>query len=464
MTYAALRPAAGAAALALLASCGGSDAGAVLDPFRAELRRLAGEAEAERRGAVAGLDGWLFSAPELRRVSLESLPAPASDAAGSADAAPGAADPAPGAADPAPGAADPVPGDDDPAIGTAAGSPAADPVAVILDAQRRLAASGVELLLVPVPPKAVVFPEKVSGALTIPIPVPRLDPALEQTYDRLRAGGVDVLDLTDLFIRERFHAEGPLYCRTDTHWSGSGCTTAAAAIAAEVRARPWYATLATESFGASWYSISISGDLTGPGGASFRAGSESGETGAGASGDLTGPGGASFQAGPESGQTDAGVSGDLTGFGGASFQAGPESGQTGADVRGDLTGSGGAPAGREELRLRGVVRPTSRGPTPVAPDPESPILLIGDSHALVFHAGGDLHAAGAGLPDQLAFELGVPVDLAAAPGPAAAPFEVLRERVRADPGYWSRKRLVIWCFAAHALGAGGAWRPAPIVP
>lgn len=438
MTYAALRSAAGVAALALLASCGGPDAGAVLDPFRAELRRLAGEAEAERRVAIAGLDGWLFSAPELRRVSLESLPAPASDAAGSADAAPGAADPAPGAADPAPGAADPVPGDDDPAIGTAAGSPAADPVAVILDAQRRLAAHDVELLLVPVPPKAIVFPEKVSGTLTIPIPVPRLDPALEETYDRLRADGVDVLDLTDLFIRERFHAEGPLYCRTDTHWSGSGCTTAAAAIAAEVRARPWYAALATESFGASWYSTSISGDLTGPG-ASFQAGSESGQTGAGASGDLTGPGGASVQAGSESGETGAGISGDLT-------------------------GPGGVPAGREELRLRGVVRPTSRGPTPVAPDPESPILLLGDSHALVFHAGGDLHAAGAGLPDQLAFELGVPVDLAAAPGPAAAPFEVLRERVRADPGYWSRKRLVIWCFAAHALGAGGAWRPAPIVP
>ena len=398
MTYAALRPAAGVAALALLASCGRPDAGAVLDPFRAELRRLAGEAEAERRVAVAGLDGWLFSASELRRVGLESLTEPA-PAAGLADPAPGVAglaDPVPGAADPAPGDNGPAPGDNGPAPGTAdpapdaaVGSPAADPVAVILDAQRRLAASGVELLLVPVPPKAVVFPEKVSGALTIPIPVPRLDPALEQTYDRLRAGGVDVLDLTDLFIRERFHAEGPLYCRTDTHWSGSGCTTAAAAIAAEVRARPWYAALATESFGASWYSTSISGDLTGP---------------------------------------------------------------------------EGAPAGREELRLRGVVRPTSRGPTPVAPDPESPILLLGDSHALVFHAGGDLHAAGAGLPDQLAFELGVPVDLAAAPGPATAPFEVLRERVRADPGYWSRKRLVIWCFAAHALGAGGAWRPAPIVP
>lgn len=349
MTCAVLRPAAGATAAALLVACGGPDAGALLAPFRTELDRLAREAEIERRIAVAGLDGWLFSGPELRRVGLETRP---ETAAGSDGSGPDAA------------------------------------VSVILDARRRLEADGVELLLVPVPPKAVVFPEKVSERLTIPVPVPRLDPALERLYDRLRADGVDVLDLTELFIRERFHAEGPLYCRTDTHWSGSGCTTAAAAVAADVRARPWYAAVAAESFGASWYSTGISGDLT---------------------------------------------------------------------------GSAGHPAGREELRLRGVIRRTGDGPTTVDPDPESPVLLLGDSHALVFHAGGDWHAAGAGLPDQLAFELGVAVDLAAAPSPGAA-LETLRERVRADPGYWSRKRLVIWCFAARALGEPGAWRPAPLVP
>ena len=247
-----------------------------------------------------------------------------------------------------------------------------------------------ELLLAPIPPKFVIFPEKVTGTVAIPIPVPRLDPVLERLYVRLRAGGVDVLDLTDHFIRERFHAEGPLYCRTDTHWSGSGCTTAAAAIAADVRTRRWYAELDTESFGASWYSTSISGDLTGP---------------------------------------------------------------------------GGVPAGREELRLRGVIRAAGRDRTTVSPDPESPVLLLGDSHALVFHAGGDLHASAAGLPDQLAFELGLPVDLAATTSPGAVPaLENLGERARADPDYWSRKRLVIWCFAARAFGERDVWRPVSIAP
>ena len=350
MTHAVSRLVAGAAAATLLVGCGAPDAGPVLAPFRAELDRLAREAANAQRIAVSGVDGWLFLAPELRLVSLDGLP------------------------------------------GTDAGDPAAaetGPIATVLDLHRQLEALGVELLLAPVPPKSVVFPEKVSGAVAVPIPVPRLDPALERLYDRLRAGGVDVLDLTDHFIRERFHAEGPLYCRTDTHWSGSGCTTAAAAIAADVRARPWHAALDTESFGASWYSTGISGDLA---------------------------------------------------------------------------GSGGVPAGREELRLRGVIRAAGRDRTAVATDPESPVVLLGDSHALVFHAGGDLHAAGAGLPDQLAFELGLPVDLAATldPSPVAA-LDALAERARADPGYWGRKRLVIWCFGARAFGAHD-WGPVSIAP
>ena len=351
MTHAVARIAAGAAAATLLAACGAPDAGPVLAPFRAELDRLAREAETEQRLAVGGVDDWLFLAPELRMVGLDGLP------------------------------------ETDPGDAAAAET---GPVATILDLHRQLEALGVELLMTPVPPKSVIFPEKVSGAVAVPIPVPRLDPALERLYDRLRAGGVDVLDLTDHFIRERFHAEGPLYCRTDTHWSGSGCTTAAAAIAADVRARPWHRDLDLESFGASWYSTGITGDLTGP---------------------------------------------------------------------------GGVPATREELRLRGVIRATGQDRTTVATDPESPVLLLGDSHALVFHAGGDLHAAGAGLPDQLAFELGLPVDLAATPDPSpAAALDALAERVGADPGFWSRKRLVIWCFAAHAFGGRDDWRPVSIAP
>ena len=265
-----------------------------------------------------------------------------------------------------------------------------DPLPAITKYSQALTQVGIDLLFVPVPPKAVVYPEKVSDAVTIPIPVPRLDRAHQLFYEQLREDGVEVLDLTELFITERFHPDGPVYCRTDTHWSGTGCTVAAAAIAERIRSRAWFAELDIQSYSAAWYSITITGDLT---------------------------------------------------------------------------HEGGIPAPEEELRLRGVVTGTGRDRSPVPPGPNSPIVLLGDSHNLVFHAGDDMHATGAGLPDQLAFELGLPLDLVAVRGSGATPARInLLRRAQADPEYWSRKQLVIWCFAARELTESDGWRLVPIAP
>ena len=349
-------PHAAAAALAtalLIAGCGGPDIDELVGPFRTELARLASDAETADRIGVTGLDGWMFFGPELRHLSLARFWGP--------DAA---------------------------AVSRSRRPEDADPLPAIQDFKRQLDDLGVELLLVPVPPKAVVFPEQVSDAVTIPIPIPRLDLAHQQFYARLRTAGVDVLDLTDLFIAERFHPDGPLYCRTDTHWSGTGCTVAASAIADVIRGKVWYGEIDTPPYAAAWYSITITGDLT-------REGS--------------------------------------------------------------------APGPPEELRLRGVVTGTGRNRSPVSPDQDSPIVLLGDSHNLVFHAGDDMHATGAGLPDQLAFELGLPLDLVAVRGSGATPARVnLLRRAQADPGYWNRKRLVIWCFAARELSESDGWRLVPV--
>ncbi len=348
------------AAVALLATlssvgCGGPDVDTLIGPFRTELERLGHESEVDQRIAVTGLDGWVFFGPELRHLSLGRFWGP--------DAA---------------------------AVSRARRPEDADPLPAILDFKRQLDALDVELLVVPVPPKAVIYPEKVSDAIAVPIPVPRLDPTHRQFYERLRTDGVEVLDLTDLFISERFHPDGPLYCRTDTHWSGSGGTVAAAAIAAAIRARPWYGELDTQPYAAAWYSTTITGDLM--------------------------------------------LDGDPPGL-------------------------------QEELRLRGVVTSTDSGRVPVTPDPESPIVLLGDSHNLVFHAGGDMHATGAGLTDQLAFELGFPLDLVAVRGSGATPARVnLLRRAQADPDYWHRKRLVFWCFAARELTESDGWRHVPLTP
>lgn len=347
------RPAAwlGLLGLALAAACGPAGGEETAAALRETARALAAEAEASGAATVAGRDGWLFFAPELRHVSAGAFWGPR--------------------------AAE---------VSRARRPDAADPLPAIVDFHAQLEAAGVELLVVPVPPKSVVYADRLSPGLDVPAPVPRLDPDHRAFYARLRDEGVEVLDLTDGFLADRGHPEGPVYCRRDTHWSGVGCVLAGREIAAAVRARPWFRDPGGGAYETRWRDAEITGDLT----------HELAEK---------------------------------------------------------------PPA--ERLRLREVRRADAPWGTSTA-DPDSPIVLLGDSHNLVFHAGGDMHAAGAGLPEQLAFELGMPVDPVAVRGAASVAARVnLFRRAQRDPGYWGGKRLVVWCFAAREFTEGDGW---PIVP
>jgi alginate O-acetyltransferase complex protein AlgJ len=117
------------------------------------------------------------------------------------------------------------------------------------------------------------------------------------------------------------------------------------------------------------------------------------------------------------------------------------------EFEGDLArklGAGAVP--REVTTLRFVSRAEQPG-VPVAPSRESPLLLLGDSLSLIFFEGGDLHARGAGLPDQLALELGFPVDLVAVRGSGETSARISLARRGGAAG----KKLVVWCFAARVF-------------
>ena len=317
---------------------------------------LAADATARDSVAVAGRDGWLFFAPELRHISVGRFW-----------------------------------GDRAAEVTRARHVDVADPLPAILDFKQQLDAVGVELLLVPVPPKSIIYADHLPQDLGIPVSLPRLDAAHEAFYATLREQGVEVLDLTELFLDGRSDPEGPLYCRQDTHWSGVGCVLAAQQIAVAIRARPWHPNVATTDFSSDWGTAVITGDLR------------------------------------ESADASA--------------------------------------TPLEELRLRRVSTHGPDGPTEVPSDPASPVVLLGDSHNLVFHAGGDMHSTGAGLPDQLAFELGYPVDLVAVRGSGATAARVnLLRRVQRDPSYWTGKRLVVWCFSAREFTEGDGWALVPVTP
>ena len=53
------------------------------------------------------------------------------------------------------------------------------------------------------------------------------------------------------------------------------------------------------------------------------------------------------------------------------------------------------------------------------PDDNSPVLIIGDSHCLIFHSDGDMLAKNSGLLENLASDLGFKADLIVVKGSGA---------------------------------------------
>lgn len=90
---------------------------------------------------------------------------------------------------------------------------------------------------------------------------------------------------------------------------------------------------------------------------------------------------------------------------------------------------------------------------------DSPVLLLGDSHVLVFHAGDDLHARGAGLPEHLSQALGTPVDLIGVRGSGATPARV--NLLRRGDGL-AGKKVVVWVLAVREYTEGQGWQKVPV--
>ena len=99
---------------------------------------------------------------------------------------------------------------------------------------------------------------------------------------------------------------------------------------------------------------------------------------------------------------------------------------------------------------------------PVPASDSSPVILLGDSHTLVFCEGGEMHCTGAGLPDHLQQQFGFPLSLVSvkASGADAARVRLVRDFARRKPDYFNGKKLLIWCFTAREFTLG-KWRPIP---
>ncbi len=147
--------------------------------------KVCGE-EGERGGAFAGKDGWLFSAPELLQVSRISNTASAT--------------------------------------------------ASIADYAQQLRSRGIDLIVVPVPPKTLVYADRISGKVPTKSRRPaRLDSVLKAAMDDLSARKVKVVDLLPELIAHRDDKGGTAYPRTSNTWSPYGVQIAMKEIAAAVK-------------------------------------------------------------------------------------------------------------------------------------------------------------------------------------------------------------------------------------
>jgi alginate O-acetyltransferase complex protein AlgJ len=121
-------------------------------------------------------------------------------------------------------------------------------------------------------------------------------------------------------------------------------------------------------------------------------------------------------------------------------------------IKGDLWGYlQDSKLARETLPMIHVGTPDGERLRPPKNDRKSPVVLIGDSHTLVFSAGGDMHTRGAGLPDHLAAALGARIDLLGTRGSGATVPRIDLARRRDN---LAGKKLVVWCLAARQFTEG----------
>ncbi len=283
--------------------------------------------------AVPGIDGWYFLKSELRHLSVG-----------------------------------PFWGSYASKVSRAVREDQKDPLKAIVSYNQALSKEGVALIVVPIPPKAIIYPEKLSEGLSSN----RYDETLRSFYEQLKQSGVQVIDLYDALVNSKNRKE-PLYCLGDSHISGEGCLVVAQEIAKQIKER-----------GKSSYHIT---------------------------------------------PTTVTVQGDL-------YKSAPQS------------------PGEEQRTVYVVSGDETK-------DSHSSVLLLGDSHTLVFDAGGDMFSSNGGIASLLASELKMPVDVIGVRGSGATPARInLMRRSRQDSDFLKEKKVVVWCFSAREFTESSGWNSA----
>jgi alginate O-acetyltransferase complex protein AlgJ len=134
--------------------------------------------------------------------------------------------------------------------------PVPDPMPAIVDFRDRLAARGIELVVVPAPGKSQLFPARLApSARTARLPLQ--NPSWPELLARLQRAGVRVFDPAPL-LAER----AAQYLVTDTHWTPEAMDLVAGALAAELTASGVLPERAPAGFTRREVEVASHGDIT----------------------------------------------------------------------------------------------------------------------------------------------------------------------------------------------------------
>lgn len=330
-------------------SIGACAFGAVrLADFKGDLAAKVDTANKANASVIAGQDGWLFFVPELRHLSVGTF---WGDAAKN--------------------------------VSRATSPTKADPLPAILDFNDQLKKAGIDLLVVPVPAKAAIYPEQiVPGAVNADSA--RLDASDAEFLGVLKQNGVSVLDLAPAFLQYRKdHPDQPLYSKEDTHWSGYGIGLASDLVAEQVKKEPWYSSVPQAKFTSETAPAKVTGDLV------------------------------QYMSGTKPGPEDVVLTA----------------------VKDDKGG-------------------------PVQFSRQSPLVLLGDSHNLIYSIGGEMLATSSGFPENVAAKVGIAPDVVGVMGSGATPSRINLAR-RADN--MAGKKMVVWCFTEREFTEGTGWSKVPVI-
>ena len=104
----------------------------------------------------------------------------------------------------------------------------------IVDFARQLKARGVPLLLIPIPMKASIYPEAITGSDPDHSEVPLYQEDQRALYEQLVKAGIDVQDITSALLQLKARHK-PVFFKQDTHWTPEAMQDIARAVAVHVR-------------------------------------------------------------------------------------------------------------------------------------------------------------------------------------------------------------------------------------